>query len=314
MARPRYVTNLPDNKNEPFGGAFSVYDDDTLETRNQAIEEYSKKPKFFDYDQVRRDFLGTYKEWAFSTHPKITGIGGYNELCFTNGTTESFAMFYLRYRDTKRLRLEKGEYFYSQMMSKLWYSDRFAWLDEDVIRPGDVLLLSVPFADTGHVPDGLENLLTECDEKEVPVMLDFAYLNLATGFQVDVTHPSIEYIVTSLSKVFPVEHLRIGMRMQRTMFTDQLYVINEDNYNYINLLSAYVGTRLMKTHNADFIYNKYKNKQEHLCKKFDLEASPCVYFGIDHKNKYPLYNRGRNSNRLCFSKIWDGRIKEPLPV
>ena len=118
MTKPRYVTNLPDNKNEPFGGAFSVYDNNTVLTRNQAIEEYSKKPNFFDHDQVRKNFLGTYKEWAFSTHPNITGIDNYDQLCFTNGTTESFAMFYLRYREQKRLRLAKGEYFYSQMMSK----------------------------------------------------------------------------------------------------------------------------------------------------------------------------------------------------
>ena len=311
MSRPRYVTNLPDNKNEPFGGAFSVYDDDTVLTRNQAIEEYAKRPKFFDYDQVRKNFLGTYKEWAFSTHPKITGLEGYNELCFTNGTTESFAMFYLRYREQKRLRLAKGEYFYSQMMSRLWYSDRFAWLDEDIIRPGDVVLLSVPFADTGAVPDGLENLLTQCDEKKVPVMLDFAYLNLAVGFQVDVTHPCIEYIVTSLSKVFPVEHFRIGMRMQRKMFTDQLYVINEDNYNYINLLSAHVGPKLMLQHGADYIFEKYRPKQKELCEKYELEVSPCVYFGIDRNNKFPLYNRGNDTNRLCFTKIWDGRMEEP---
>ena len=57
MSRPRYVTNLPDNKNEPFGGAFSVYDDDTVLTRNQAIEEYAKRPKFFDYDQVRLSLI-----------------------------------------------------------------------------------------------------------------------------------------------------------------------------------------------------------------------------------------------------------------
>mgnify|MGYP001211536006 FL=1 len=312
MSKPQYVTNLPDNKNQPFGGAFSVYDEETVTTRNQAIAEYSRKPNFFDYDQTRKEFLGTYREWAFSSHPGITGIKDYGELCFTNGTTESFAMFYLRYKNTKRLRLAKGEYFYSQMMARLWFEKKFAWLDEDDIRPGDVVLLSVPFADTGSVPENLESMLTDCDQKNVPVMLDFAYLNLAKDFKIDVTHPCIEYIVTSLSKVFPVEHFRIGLRMQRTMFTDQLYVINEDNYNYINLLSAHIGTKLMKTFDADFIHTKYKAKQAEMCAKYNLSISPCVYFGIDHQNNFPIYNRGGSSNRLCFSKIWDGRMQEPV--
>lgn len=300
-------TDLPDNRNKVFGGAFSVYDSETVFTRNEAIEQYAKLPMVFDQNKTRSEFLSKYKEWAFSSHPGISGIHQYNELCFTNGTQESFAMFYLRYRDNKRLRLAKGEYFYSQMMSRLWYNDRFAWLDEDEIREGDVLLISVPFSDTGDIPNDLEKLLSDCDSKNVPVMLDFAYINLAKGFKIDVSHPCIEYIVTSLSKVFPVEHLRIGMRMQRKMFTDQLYVINEDGNNYINLLSAFVGTKLIERYEADFIHDKYKLKQQSMCEKYDLDVSPCVYFGIDSNNNFPMYNRGGKSNRLCFSKIWDGR-------
>jgi Cys-tRNA synthase (O-phospho-L-seryl-tRNA:Cys-tRNA synthase) len=311
MNKARYLTNLPDNKDAPFGGAFSVYNDETVFIRNEAINEFSRQPNFFNQDKIRKDFLNTYKEWAFSTHTQISGIGAYDKLCFTNGTTESFSHFYLRYREKKRLRLAKGEYFYSQMMKALWYTDRFAWLDEDHIKENDFVLLSVPFSDNGDVPDYLEKMLIDCDEKNVPVMLDFAYLNLAVNFKVDVNHPCIEYIVTSLSKVFPVENYRIGMRMQRKMFTDQLYVINEDGYNYINLLSASVGTKLMKNFEADFIFTKYRSKQIDMCKKYNLKISPCVYFGIDHLDQYPLYNRGTKTNRLCFSKIWDGRMKEP---
>ncbi len=303
-------TNLPDNRDKVFGGAYSVQDSETVATRNEAIEQFAKMPTIFDQNKIRTDFLGKYKDWAFSSHPGITGIQEYNKLCFTNGTIESFAMFYLRYRDSKRLRLAKGEYFYSQMMARLWYNDRFAWLDEDEIREGDVLLISVPFSDTGNMPVDLEKLLINCDNKKVPVMLDFAYINLAKGFTVDVSHPCIEYIVTSLSKVFPVENLRIGMRMQRTMFEDQLYVANEDGHNYINLLSAFVGTKLIDRYEADFIHDKYKLKQKSMCEKYNLEVSSSVYFGIDKNNNFPIYNRGGESNRLCFSKIWDGRATE----
>ena len=33
-------------------------------------------------------------------------------------------------------------------------------------------------------------------------------------------------------------------------------------------------------------------------------------FGIDKLNQYPQYNRGNDTNRLCFSRIWDGRKNE----
>ena len=300
-------TNLPDNKDKPFGGAYSVHDDETVNEMNTLIYEFTQEE--INPDAIREDFIETYKWWMPSTH-NLIGIEKYTEGCFTQGTTESFAQFYIRYRNNKRLRIAKGEYFYHQMMHGLWYKDSFAWLDEDEIREGDVLLLSVPFSDTGDVPLDLEGILDNCETSNVPVMLDLAYINLAVNLEVNLEHPCIKYVVSSLSKVFPVENLRVGIRLQREKFEDQLYVINEPGYNYINLLSAYVGKELMHEFDADFIYNKYVEDQKEYCKFYGLARSPCVYFGIDYQNKYPEYNRGTDTNRLCFSRLWDGRQDE----
>ena len=45
-----------------------------------------------------------------------------------------------------------------------------------------------------------------------------------------------------------------------------------------------------------------------MCKKLDVDPSPCVYFGIDKKNQYQEYKRGGDTARLCFSRVWDGRM------
>lgn len=73
------------------------------------------------------------------------------------------------------------------------------------------------------------------------------------------------------------------------------------------MLSAYVGTKLMETYPADYIYNKYRQKQLDMCGQLNVEASPCVYFGVDTKGQFQDYNRGTPTNRLCFSRVWDGR-------
>jgi hypothetical protein len=303
-------TNLPDNKEKPFGGAYSVHDPETCQTRDDAVKEYISNQALLDNEEIKSKYLQTYKEWMFATHPNIKGWEDYNELCFTQGTTESFAQFYLRFRESKRLRLAKGEYFYNQMMKGLWYKEKFAWLDEDDIKQNDIVLISIPFSDTGAVPDYLEKLLQECDKNDVPVMLDLAYVSLSVDQKIDLTHRCIEYVVSSLSKVFPVELYRIGIRIQRKKFEDQLYVINEKNHNYINILSAYVGTKLMQKYPADYIFNKYRQKQIETCDKLNVDVSPCVYFGIDRNKQYQEYNRGTDSNRLCFTRVWDGRMKE----
>ena len=103
------------------------------------------------------------------------------------------------------------------------------------IKKDDVVVLSVPFSDTGASPEYWDDLLRQCTRHNVPVMLDLAYVNLATDFYLDLNHACIEYVVTSLSKVFPLELHRVGLRLQRKKFEAQLYVINEPNYDYINI-------------------------------------------------------------------------------
>ena len=307
-------TNLPDNKSKPFGGAYSVHDRELTSYRDETIRMFTVNNNYTEKNAeiIKQDFLQTYKQWMFSHFPRVNGVEQYTHMCFTQGTTESFAQFYIRYRDNHRLRIAKGEYFYNQMMKSLWYSDNFAWLDDEPIKEGDVVLLSVPFADTGAVPSSLEKILCDCDRLKVPVMLDLAYLNLGVDMSFDLSHSCIEYVVSSLSKVFPIENHRVGIRLQKEPFEDQIYVINEYNYNYINLLSAYLGTAMMKKFPANYVFEKYHSKQLAFCQKLDLVPSYCVYFGIDYSGRFREYNRGGNGNRLCFSRIWDGRMKYDL--
>jgi len=305
-------TNLPNNRGRKYGEAHSVHDNEVVAYRNQLAQEFIS----LDIDvpdvaeKVKTDYFDTYKKWLFSDFNfKNTDL--FKHACFTNATTESFAHFYVRYRDNRRLRLKKCEYYYHQMMNRLWYNGRFAWLDEDQLRPGDVLLLSIPFSDTGDVPDNLDSILDQCDELDIPVMLDLAYMNLADvstfPYVIDFARPCIKYVVSSLSKVFPVEYNRIGIRLQKEINEDQLYVVNEKHYNYINLSSAYIGNGMMQRFPSNYMFNKYREQQLEMCKQLDLEPSPCFIFGIDHNNRYPEYNRGGSTNRLCFSRVWDGR-------
>jgi hypothetical protein len=304
-------TGIKNLKTKPYGGAWSIHDNQVVEYRNMAIMQFVKDQDSLNHDKVKNDYLNTYKEWMFSTH-NVKGHRQYDQMCYTHGTTETFSQFYIRYRNARRLRIKKGDYFYHSMMHRLWYNDRFAWLDDDEIKEGDVLAISVPFSQTGDVPGNLEDILNECDKKSVPVLLDLAYINIAKGLDINLEHPCIEYIASSLSKVFPLELNRVGIRLQKNKFEDQLYVINEDGYNYINIQNCYVATKLMQQFPADYIYNKYLSKQKQYCEELQLVPSKCVIFGLDHKGQHPQYKRRQDDKeaRLCFSRVWDGRMND----
>ena len=301
------ITGMPNLKSMPYGGSYATLDPFLCEYKKELIIKYANES--IDPEELKNEYCNYFRDWMGSTH-KFKGLENYNIACFSQGTTESFHHFYLRFMNKKRIRIAKGEYFFHLMLVKLYgLNQQFAWLNEDELREGDVLLLSCPFGDTGNIFPNLETILCKCDELSIPVFLDFAYINLAIDFEIDLSHKCIEYISSSLSKVFPLYEHRIGIRLQKVFKEDHMSVINEPGYNYINLMSMYLGLNMMKKFPADWLYNNYKEKQIKMCKKLGLIPSSSVTLGLDYENKYKEYNRGgHNTNRLCFSRIWDGTM------
>jgi hypothetical protein len=286
------INTLPNNRNKIYGGAWSIHDPASLEAMKSSNNPVD--PAIFCSD---------YKDWI-SKGKNFKGYQEFKHLDFSNGTTETFDKFYQTHHG-HRLRLLKGEYFYHQLQAKLMFKNRFDWIGDVPLAEGDVVVMSCPFSDTGGVPVDFDSILAKCDRLSVPVLLDMAYISISSINELDLSHPCIKIITSSLSKVFPVEHHRIGIRMRREFEDDTLVAYNQTKY--INRYSVNLGHHMISSFSNDWLMEQYQAKQQKICKELEVDISPCVIFGIDKKNKFPEYNRGASSNRLCFSKIWDGR-------
>lgn len=290
---------LPNLKGKQFGGAWSIHDPDIKDFITDNTEAFPKVdlPGFMD----------DYKEWIKKGN-NLIGIDNFKYPAFSNGTTETFDKFYQKYaRKSNRLRLWRGEYFYHQIQKRELFT-QFAWIDEDSIAPNDVVVVSFPFSDTGNEPHNFDQVMEQCCNLKVPVLIDMAYLSLTKDKTYNLDYPCIETITTSLSKVFPVEHLRIGIRWNRDKTDDTLDAYTNQENPYVNTLGVHIGHQLIKTYNQNYIFEKWHDQQLEMCYQEDVEPSNCVIFGIDHKRIHAGYNRGGDTNRLCFSRIFDGRI------
>lgn len=285
---------LPNNRNKTYGGAWSIHDVESIDAINS----------FNNHAIAPADFCNDYKKWI-SKNKSFKGWDEFKFLDFSNGTTETFDKFYQAHSNLK-LRLLKGEYFYHQLQAKLIFKDRFAWIEDGDLANGDVVVISCPFSDTGNTPVGLNDILSDCDKKNIPVLIDMAYISISDINELDLSHPSIQVITSSLSKVFPVEHHRIGIRMRRKLTDDTMLAYNQNQY--INKYSVNLGSHMIRSFSNDWLFKKYRDRQRQICKEINLEVSSCVIFGIDKDNRYSEYNRGGITNRLCFSKLWDGRL------
>jgi len=288
------INTLLNNRNKIYSGAWSIRD---LESLNAVI--FSPKSII---DPI--EFCKEYKEWI-SKDKNFKGWEEFKHLDFSNGTTETFDKFYQTH-SSQRLRLLRGEYFYHQLQAKLIFKNRFEWINDAPLTMGDVVVMSCPFSDTGDIPEGFDNILSDCDRLFIPVLIDMAYISISNIKELDLSHPCISIITSSLSKVFPVEHHRIGIRMRREFIDDTLAAYNQNQY--VNIHSINIGYHMIKSFSNMWLMEQYKAKQQKICTELEVDLSPCVIFGIDNKNKFPEYNRGASSNRLCFSKIWDGRV------
>ena len=284
---------LPPLRHKPYGGAWSIHDPEALDF-----------VKDINYQEGNRQaFVEQYRDWMCAGK-NFVGIEQFEHLDFCAGTTEAFGQFYYSHID-KRLRLFKGEYFYHWLMARNYFKQSEV-LGEVPLAEGDVVVMSCPFSGTGNIPDKFYEVLSECEKLNIPVMLDLAYINITEMNDLYLDYNCIDTITTSLSKVFPVENNRIGLRMRRENYDDSLYAYNQNNY--VNLYSVNIGHQLIKKFDNKWLLNKYKQRQKDICWELGVAASDSVIFGLAKKGNYDEYNRGGDYNRLCFSRLWDGRI------
>jgi hypothetical protein len=289
------LTNL---KSLPYGGAQYVVASDQEQFVKSAIAKSIENNCLWNGD-IKQKFLNLYRQWIqTSTLNTISGLEHFPVASFSAGTTEAFDKFYLKNLH-RRIRYFRGEYMYHQVAGRQYFEEA-KFVEDDDLDSNDVLVLSLPFSDTGNAHPDMEATLTKCSQLGIPVLLDCAYFGICSGIEFNLDHDCITDLTFSLSKTFPVPHLRIGMRLTRTDDDDALLVMNKTDY--VNRLSCFVGVELLENFSPDMIYTRYQKSQLELCNKLGVTPSKCVIFGIDESNQYPQYNRGGVTNRLCLSK------------
>jgi hypothetical protein len=293
MTKPTLV-NL---KGLPYGGAQYVPSPDRERFVRQAIRSSADS---LWQPSIQDEFLSTYREWIANTKLNtIIGLDKFPVAVVTQGTTEGFDKFYLK-NSSGRLRYFKGEYMYHQVAGRQYFNETSKFIEDEELTVNDVVVISLPFSDTGNEHPGMQELLTRCTELKIPVLLDCAYLGICSGIEFNLDYDCITDVTFSLSKTFPVPHLRIGMRLTRVDDDDALLVTNKTQY--VNRLSVAVGTALMNHWSVDTIPALYATTQQEFCKTLGVDPSKCVIFGIDTGTNWSQYNRGGPTNRLCFAK------------
>jgi hypothetical protein len=270
----------------------SVYDFIVSEIKNTNLYDLNKIPEFCE----------NYLNWIQSTKlNNLIGLDNFNSKQYVHGTCQSFDFFYLSHT-RKRMRCFKGDFAYH----RLSWRDNFDWLylEDDIIREGDAVIMSVPFSDLGDIHPQTDFILNICDELDVPVFIDCAYMIIARDIDFDFNRECIQGVSFSMSKGFyGAEKLRIGLRLTRDYQDDPVEVFN--SMQMLNTVGVHVGQKIIDNYSVDYNTETYRDKQEELCNQLKIGYSKCVLFGITDKHhpQFKDFDRGTDYRRVCLSSL-----------
>lgn len=250
-------------------------------------------------ETIQEEFIEKFFNWINSS--KLNNLQGLEEFSnrkITAGTSQTFDHFYWANR-TRRFRFFQGEFMYHSACLK--NGGFYCYIEEDKIRLGDAVIVSMPFSDWGSQRD-IQTLLEECELKQIPVLLDFAYYPCTKNIQFDLSKWScIDTVAFSISKAFPgAEFLRVGMRLQRQDNDDGIDVFN--SVEMTNRASLSVALCLIQEYTVDHNWLHYSREYNEVCEELDLYPTDCIMFGLGGV-EYSDYNRGGKVNRVCVSEL-----------
>jgi len=274
-----------------FGASSFVKDPDTVNQLQIFNPNFSE---VLTDENIVSKFCENYLAWIKDgKNNSLLGIDQFPFFAYSHGTTEAFDKFYIK-NHTRRFRCFKSEYMYHQLAWRNSWPD-WKFIEDLPLDSNDAVVISLPFSDTGNKHIDHDTILKTCTELKIPVLIDCAYYSVSSGIEFDFTHECITDITFSLSKVFPVAHARIGMRLTKHDDDDVLFVYQKSSYT--NRIGASIGNLFLTKFSTDYIVNKYKDKQKSFCKMLQVEPSNTVLFGLG-TDGWEMYNRGGPTNRL----------------
>ncbi len=267
------------------------------------VNSYLAESHIFE-NNILENFLFTYQDYLKKDSTNnIIGLENFKSATYIHGTIQSFDYFYLKYSH-KRLRWKEGEFAYHRIAERSYGIAGKSFTNFDELIEGDMLIISIPFSASCEVPDNFEDVLCDCDKKGIPVLIDFAYLAISRGIEINLDHDCIKVVSFSLSKCYyGIERLRAGLRLTRKYVDDPIDYANE--YNVINFSGAYVATKLINNFPPSKIYDEIEPYTNEICKQSNYFRNKTIIFASIEKShsEFEKYKRSEsNYSRKCISE------------
>lgn len=175
--------------------------------------------------------------------------------------------------------------YYSRLNPKINYSTL------ENLNPNKPLVIAAPFPGALDLHNNWKKIIDECNQKNISVHIDAAWLSAARDIQIDLSQQCIKSICISLSKGLGLSWNRIGVRWSREYDkTDSISIMNQ--FNMIPELLIRTGILALNTVPVDYLWIKHHQEYHTVCRSLYLRPTKIVHaaMSIDRKIFYGLEN------------------------
>lgn len=225
------------------------------------------------WQDTGKSFTDFHAQWIKDSKlNNIEGLDSFPVRHLINGCSEAISEYHWMFRNY-RLRLYTGEYMFTGRLS---LGNKFTTMEEDELREGDALIVSVPFSHTGEMPDDFDVTMNTCTKLNIPVFLDFCLFGTCYDIDVNVDYPCVVAVAFSTSKTLATGNFRVGTLFAKES-PDHIKALN--TFFYTPLLAAVIHKEMLYNYSADYLPTKYRKKQEDLCDKYGANSSKVMMIG-----------------------------------
>jgi hypothetical protein len=213
-------------------------------------------------------FIPIANEWFKST--KINALDGWDEFPYTDvvlGCTHFIESFVIKY-GWQGFQILPQEYAYYGLMGK-------HGTPCGELEPNKPLIISLPNWRYADLRPEWHDLLVECEQKNIDIHIDFAWITTSTGIEVDLSHPNIKSFAMSMSK-YSMEWNRIGLRWTRQRTMDSITIFNHFHGDVNSSLTS-CGAYMMQNIPRDYAWNTYGDQHRQICKDLGLLSTKLIH-------------------------------------
>jgi hypothetical protein len=221
-------------------------------------------------DQVYIDFQEYFKNWlASSKLNKLEGLESFlrSDICI--GCTQFIDTIYMK----GPVQTLKGDYRYHQRLNP-----DISYSVPGYLLPNIPLIIALPFPSIGSEHPNLEEILNECERKNIEVHIDGAWITCSRFINFNFDHPAVVSVALSLSKGLGLGWNRIALRWTKSTVPDAITIMNDFHMN--NRVPAMIANHFLSNLEADHLWKTHAARYDKICKDFDLVPTKSIHLAL----------------------------------